>query len=59
MSGSSGPNGRATLGGIVVVAVLLVLGIWIFKVLDDSQTAQTCLESGRRDCSRIDVPAAR
>ena len=59
MSDSSSPNGRATIGGIVVFMVLLVLGIWIFKLLDDSQTAQACLESGRRDCSRIDAPSAR
>jgi len=59
MSDSPGPNRRATLGGIVAVVVLLVFGIWVIRALDDSQKAQACLESGRRDCARIDVPPAR
>lgn len=45
---------RQTLGGILVVAVLLVLGIWVFNRLDESQRAQACLESGGKRCAGLE-----
>ena len=51
------PNPRATAGGIALVIVLLLLGVWVFNGLDASQKAQTCIESGGRRCAVIDPDA--
>ena len=51
------PNPRATAGGIVLVVVLLVLGAWGVRRLDDSQKAQACIEAGGRRCAVIDPDA--
>lgn len=48
------PNPRATVGGIVLVVVLLVLGVWVVRRLDDSQKAQACIEAGGRRCAVIE-----
>lgn len=53
------PNSRATLAAIVVVAVILIAGVWILARLDASQKAQACLESGGRKCAVIDAEKVR
>ena len=50
------PSNRATLGGAIVVAIVLVLGVWVFNRLDASQKAQACLESGGKKCAGIETP---
>lgn len=42
------------LGGAIVV---VVGGIWLVNALVDARKKEECLESGRRNCNPISVPA--
>ena len=42
------------LGGAVVV---VVGGIWLVNALVDARKSELCMESGRRNCNPISVPA--
>lgn len=48
------PQRRATIGGIIVVVVVLALGIWVLGALDASQKAQECAERRGTRCAIID-----
>lgn len=45
---------RQMMGALAAVAILLMLGVWVFGRLDASQKAQACMESGGRRCAIID-----
>jgi hypothetical protein len=48
---------RVTNIGLAVAAILLIGGgIWLVNAMVDSNKAQLCLESGRRNCNPISVP---
>jgi hypothetical protein len=43
---------------LLVGAVILIGGgIWLVNALIDSRQAEECMESGRRNCNPITVPA--
>ena len=42
------------LGGAVVV---VVGGIWLVNALVDARKSELCMESGRRNCNPISMPA--
>jgi hypothetical protein len=48
---------RANLVLLIGAVVLIGGGIWLVNALLDARQAQECLESGRRNCTPIDVPA--
>ena len=48
---------RANLILLIGAVVLIGGGIWLVNALLDARQAQECLESGRRNCMQIDVPA--
>lgn len=52
---------RCTTNIIMAVAAVLVIGggIWLVNAMVDSNKAQLCLESGRRNCNPIAVPPRR
>jgi hypothetical protein len=44
---------------LVTVIVLLVIAIgvvWVVNAMEANETLDRCLETGRRDCVRIDTP---
>ena len=42
---------------LAVVVVLIAGGIWLVNAMIDARKAEECMESGRRNCSPVDVPA--
>jgi hypothetical protein len=48
---------RANLILLIGAVVLIGGGIWLVNALLDARQAQECLESGRRNCTPIEVPA--
>jgi hypothetical protein len=46
---------RENLAAIVVVALLLVLGVWMIDRLSAYSRTMQCIESGHRNCLKIDV----
>jgi hypothetical protein len=48
---------RANVILLVVAAILVGGGIWLVNALIDARNAEICMESGRRNCTPIDVPA--
>jgi hypothetical protein len=51
---------RATNIFLAVAAVLVIgVGIWLINAMADARKAQLCLESGRRNCTPIEVPPRR
>jgi hypothetical protein len=48
---------RANLILLIGAVVLIGGGIWLVNALLDARQAQECLESGRRNCRQIEVPA--
>lgn len=49
---------RATNIFLAVAAILIIGGgLWLVNSMADSRKAQLCLESGRRNCNPIAVPA--
>lgn len=49
---------RATNIFLAVAAILIVGGgLWLVNAMVDSRQAQMCLESGRRNCNPLPVPA--
>ena len=49
---------RATNIFLAVAALLVVGGgLWLINAMVDSRQAQMCMESGRRNCNPIAVPA--
>ena len=48
---------RANIALLIGAVILIGGGIWLVNALIDARKAQECLESGRRNCAPIDVPA--
>ncbi|HEY1259164.1 MAG TPA: hypothetical protein VGF34_07930 [Stellaceae bacterium] len=48
---------KAALIGLLVVAVLVVAGIWLFHALREEGRLEDCLMSGRSNCAPIELPA--
>jgi hypothetical protein len=48
---------RGNIALLVGAVMLIGGGIWLVNALIDARNAQICLESGRRNCAPIDVPA--
>ncbi|HVV42642.1 MAG TPA: hypothetical protein VHC94_16435 [Nitrobacter sp.] len=53
-----GPDGnrRGALAGLVIAAVLLVVGLWLARELRSASQIQDCVMSGRSNCEPIDAP---
>ena len=50
-------TGRGNLAAVIAVIVLAALGYWAFHYLDEQRKLQNCIDSGRRDCVRLDNSA--
>ena len=48
---------HANIALLIGAVILIGGGIWLVNALIDARKAQECLESGRRNCAPIDVPA--
>ena len=48
---------RANIALLVGAVILIGGGIWLVNALIDARDAEICMESGRRNCNPIDVPA--
>jgi hypothetical protein len=47
---------RPAVIGLIVVAVLLVVGYFLFSALRQNSEMEDCLMSGRRNCAPIEAP---
>lgn len=45
---------RGAVAGLLVAAVMLVLGLWLANHLTAASKMQDCLMSGRRNCNTIE-----
>jgi hypothetical protein len=50
---------RANIAAIVLVALLIWCGFWLFNTLADLRQVQDCILTGRTNCAPITVPAER
>jgi hypothetical protein len=48
---------RANIVLLIGAVILIGGGIWLVNALLDAREAQICMETGRRNCNPIDVPA--
>ena len=48
---------RANIVLLIGAVILIGGGIWLVNALLDARDAEICMESGRRNCNPIDVPA--
>jgi hypothetical protein len=48
---------RANIALLIGAVILIGGGIWLVNALIDARDAQICMETGRRNCNPIDVPA--
>lgn len=48
---------RPALIGLVVVAVLVVVGYYLMTTLRQNANLEDCLMSGRRNCAPIETPS--
>jgi hypothetical protein len=48
---------KANIIMLVIAAILVGGGIWLVNALIDARHAEECLESGRRNCDAITIPA--
>lgn len=48
---------KANVALLIGAVILIGGGIWLVNALLDAREAQICMESGRRNCNPIDVPA--
>ena len=48
---------RANIALLIGAIILIGGGIWLVNSLIDARNAEICMESGRRNCNPIDVPA--
>jgi hypothetical protein len=48
---------RANIMLLVGALILVGGGIWLVNALIDARQAEECMESGRRNCTPIEVPA--
>lgn len=47
-------NRRSAVAGLIVAAVLLVVGLWLARELTATSKMQDCLMSGRTNCNVIE-----
>jgi hypothetical protein len=47
------------LVGLIVIALLVLGGLWLTRQLHSSATVQDCLASGRTNCAPIETPGRR
>jgi hypothetical protein len=47
---------RTNAAAIIVVALLIWCGYWLFDTLAEMRKTQDCILSGRTNCARIDMP---
>jgi hypothetical protein len=47
---------KANLIILAVIVLLIGGGIWLVNALIDARKAEECMESGRRNCTPIEVP---
>jgi hypothetical protein len=52
-----GGSRRGALVGLLIAAILLVVGLWLARELRSASQIQDCVMSGRSNCEPIDVPA--
>jgi len=45
------------LVGLVVIALLVLAGLWLSNRLHSSASMQDCLASGRTNCAPVETPA--
>jgi hypothetical protein len=45
-------SGRGNVVAIIAVVVLVALGYWAFRYIDQQRKLQDCLDSGRHDCAQ-------
>ena len=50
---------RAALIGFVVLALLIIAGLYLVHVLGDASRIQDCVMQGRSNCAPIDTDASR
>jgi hypothetical protein len=48
---------KANIILLVAAVILIGGGLWLVNALIDARKAEECLESGRRNCNPITVPA--
>jgi len=48
---------KANIALLIGAVILIGGGIWLVNALIDARNAEICMESGRRNCNPIDVPA--
>jgi hypothetical protein len=48
---------KANLIILVVTVLLIGGGIWLVNAMIDARKAEECMESGRRNCTPIEMPA--
>ncbi|MDR3465354.1 MAG: hypothetical protein P4M07_05370 [Xanthobacteraceae bacterium] len=48
-------NARGPLVGLLITAVLVVVGWWLARELTSASKTQDCLMSGRTNCAPIDA----
>ncbi len=48
---------RANIALLIGAMILIGGGIWLVNALIDARNAEICMESGRRNCNPIEVPA--
>ena len=48
---------KANIALLVGAVILIGGGIWLVNALIDARQAEECMESGRRNCNPIEVPA--
>ncbi|MBR1223161.1 hypothetical protein JQ557_34540 [Bradyrhizobium sp. U87765 SZCCT0131] len=56
-AGKAGDNRRGALIGLLIAAVLLVVGLWLTRELTRMSRLQDCVMSGRTNCDTIDLPS--
>ncbi len=52
----SGRRNIVNLAALIAIAVLVLLGYWLFTALDGQRKLKNCLLEGRRDCLEIVSP---
>jgi hypothetical protein len=48
---------RANIALLIGAVILIGGGVWLINALIDARQAEECMESGRRNCNPIEVPA--
>jgi hypothetical protein len=49
-------NPRGPLVGLLITALLVVVGVWLAHALSNASKMQDCVMSGRSNCNPIDTP---